>query len=366
MRTTGEKLLRRLLTVNGVVAIVVVVLSLLVPRLITNLSLIRIFTTANIFAMFAASWDILSGYSGQENFGHSAFIGTGGFAVGLLTKYADLPLELSLLVGVAAAALLGLLVGLPSLRLHGPYLALATLGVATALLRLVFVFKERTGGEEGISGIPGLAEGSVTGFIGSKLGKIFVGGYDDLRPFDQDFIVNYFVVLVAAVALITALGVFGASKHGLVLRSIQQDETAAQAAGVNTTRYKLAAFVASSAGAGLAGGLWVHTLSQVGINTLVVDLSLLVIVMAVLGGAGSITGPVAGAYMIIWLQDYLLEKVPAFQEDPDLEVMVYSGLLILVLILRPRGLVAPILRRFANRPLIPPKPDPAMQTSVDG
>lgn len=342
--------LRRAPTINGALAVAAIAFGLLAPRIIANITLIEVLLTASVFAMFAASWDILSGYTGQENFGHAAFIGAGGFAVGLLTKYADLPLEASLVLGALGAMLLGLIVGIPCLRLHGPYLALATLAAGTAMLRLAFVFKRYTGGEEGISPIPNLGSGSVTGPIARGIARTVVGGFDDLRRIDQVTMMNYYVVLVIAIAMIAGLTALGRSARGLVLRSIQQDEQAAEAAGVNTTRYKLAAFVVSSAGAGLAGSLWVHTLSSVNIDTLRVDLSLLIIVMAVVGGVGSIVGPAVGAYVIVLLQDYALNRL-GIEEGSQVKPMLFSALLIVVMIVQPRGLIAPILHRLSGRRL---------------
>ncbi len=324
-------------------------MALLVPRLMpdleNNLTLITIFTTANIYAMFAASWDILSGFTGQVNFGHAAFIGTGGFTVGLLTKYPHFTPDVRILLGALAAAALGLLVGIPALRLKGPYLALATLATATALLRLNFIFKAQTGGEEGISRIPELGETSVLGPVGRGLARLVVGSgrFEDMRPFDQRALVNYFAVLVVAAAVIAVLLAVGYGRRGIVLRSIQQDELAAEAAGVPVTRYKVTAFVLSGFMAGLAGAIWAHTLSNVGINLLVVDLSLLVIVMAALGGVGTIIGPIIGAYTVVWLQEYVLDQILEGRVDEakigDVKVMVFSGLLVLVLVVLPRGVL---------------------------
>jgi len=339
------------LTVNGLLAALVVLAALLGPRFLTRFSTIDVLTTAGVFAMFAASWDILSGYTGQENFGHAAFIGAGGFTVGLLTKYADVPVEVSMLAAAAIAGLLGLVIGIPALRLRGPYLALATLAAAAALLRLAFIFKPQTGGEEGISGLAKLGDGALLGPIGRGAARIFYGDVGGLNRLNEASIVNYYVVLLAATSMVAVLAAYGASKRGLLLRSIQQDETAALASGVSTASLKVAAFVVSSTLAGIAGSLWVHTLTQVNIDTLRVDLSLLIIVMAVIGGAGSIVGPAIGAVIIVLLQDLVLDRLGI---DPGSQVkpMLFSALLIVVMIVRPKGLVVPLLRRLSGRAVI--------------
>lgn len=344
--------LKRAMTINAAIAIGLLIFALIAPRAITSLTLIRVLTKASIFAMFAASWDILSGYTGQENFGHAAFIGTAGFTVGLFTTYLDLPLEVTLLAGAAIASLLGLIIGVPALRLRGPYLALATLVAAAALVRLAFVFKTYTGGEEGISGIAPLGEGVVLGPIGRGIARIGAAGFDDLRPFDQVTLINFYVAVTVAALMITGLAILGSSRRGLVLRSIQQDEDAAEAAGVPAARYKIGAFVVSSACAGIAGGIWVHTLTQVNIDTLTVDLSLLVIVMAIIGGAGSIVGPAAGAFLVVLLEDDLLDRV-GISEGSQIKPMLFSALLIIVMLARPGGLFAPTLRKLRGRRLFP-------------
>jgi branched-chain amino acid transport system permease protein len=141
----------------------------------------------------------------------------------------------------------------------------------------------------------------------------------------------------------------GYGSRGLVLRSIQQDETAAEAAGVPVVRYKLGAFVLSGALAGLGGGLLVQTRGSAGIDLLLVSLSLLVIIIAALGGAGSIIGPAVGAYLVILLQNYYLDRIGLFDEHPELKPGLFALLLIVVLIVAPRGLVPPLLARLARR-----------------
>lgn len=347
--------LARAATASNALGIVVIGVVLVVPAFTEDFSLINALTRAGIFAMFAASWDILSGYSGQENFGHAAFIGTAGFTVGLFTKYSDVGFELRIVLAMAVAAALGLLIGIPCLRLRGPYLALATLVAAAALFRLAFVFKSRTGGEEGISGIESLIDTSA-GAIGEGLGRVFVPGYQNANGLNQISIVNYYTVGFLALVMIIGLLALGKSRIGLVLRSIQQDETAAEASGVHTTRYKLGAFVLSATLAGFAGSIWAYTRTSVSTDMLTIDLSLLIIVMAILGGAGSVIGPAAGAYLVVLLDDYYLDRLGLFAEGSQGKNMLFSGLLIAILIVQPRGLIAPIVRKLGTIRLIPERP----------
>ncbi len=342
---------RRLLSMNIALLIALPIFLIFFPRIIDNTTLLQVVGTANIFVMFAASWDILSGYTGQVNFGHAAFIGFGAYTVALLSKYhPDVSNVMALLIGTSTAALLGVAIGVPCLRLKGPYLALATLSVAGALVQLTFIFKRQTGGEDGIAGIKGVTDGVVTNNVGEFFSKLVLGPrtFDNLSGFDQYIYVSYFASLVVMVVMVGGLMLLGYGKRGLVLRSIQQDEMAAEAAGVPLTRYKLGAFVLSAACAGLAGGLYAQIRGTVALDLLAVDLSLLVIIIAAFGGAGSIIGPAVGAYVVILLQGYYLDKVSVYSSHPELKIGSFALLLIVVLLVQPRGLVPPLLKRLST------------------
>ena len=345
----GTGLLRRLVTVNVVVLLVMLLLLLLLPTYVGNKALLSVLAIANCYVMFAASWDVLSGFTGQVNFGHAAFIGGGGFVVGLLSKYQEgIPALGQLAMATVGAALLGVVVGVPCLRLKGPYLALATLSAASALLQLSFVFKAQTGGEEGISGVTRLTDSGFVGGIGESLTRLFMGSafFDGLRPLAQSTYVNYYVTLVVMALVLLGLLRLGYGRRGLVLRSIQQDELAAEAAGVPVVRYKLGAFVLSGALAGLAGGLLVQVRGSVGIDLLFIDLSLLIIIIAAVGGVGTIIGPAVAAYVVMLLQLFYLDKIAFFQEHPELKLGAFSLFVIVLLIVQPRGLLPPVMKRL--------------------
>ena len=347
------RLRHRLLKVNLLLLLVLPIALLFFPRFVDNTTLLQVVATANVFAMFSASWDILSGYTGQVSFGHAAFIGTGAYTVALLSKYQpDVSNELALLIGTSTAALLGVAIGVPCLRLRGPYLALATLSVASALVQLTFIFKSQTGGEDGIANVKSITDGAVTGPVGETLAKLVLGPltFGGLGGFDQYIYVSYFVTLVVMVLMVGALMALGYGRRGLVLRSIQQDEAAAEAAGVPVVRYKLGAFVLSAACAGLAGGLYAQVRGTVALDLLAVDLSLLVIIIAAFGGAGSIIGPALGAYVVVLLQGYYLDRLSdVYVDHPELKIGTFALLVIVVLIVQPRGLVPPLLQRLSGR-----------------
>jgi branched-chain amino acid transport system permease protein len=272
----------------------------LVPLWVTNPYFLSVLTLAALYAIFASSWDILSGYIGQFNFGHAAFFGAGAYATGFLAPH--IPTVLVFVAGALAAAVFALLMGLPCLKLRGPYLSLTTLVFPLILERLAFTFRDLTGGEYGI-------------MIASPLSRI--GLY-------------YSSLALLAVTLVILLSVAD-SRIGRTFRAIGDDDQAAMAAGVNTTRYKLGAFVLGATLAGLGGVLYAYHLRHVGPEIFGLFASFQIVIMGVVGGAGTIIGPTIGAYFLTLLGEFLRE-VETFR------ILVYSAVLILCVMLFPRGL----------------------------
>jgi ribose/xylose/arabinose/galactoside ABC-type transport system permease subunit len=209
--------------IDAVAATAVVVVLALAPALIGSRYLTGVLTVAAIYGIWAVSWDFMSGLTGRENFGHSLFIGVGAYAAGILNTQWGLGPWWSLPVGMIASVIFALLMGFPTLRLKGPYFALAMLSGAVIMQRLMLIFWEYTGGEEGINGI---------------------------EPLLRSPLHYYWMVLAVLVATTAVLGVLARSNWGLILRAIRGDEATCLAAGLNVTFYKIASLVISAAVAG--------------------------------------------------------------------------------------------------------------------
>ncbi|MCL4516495.1 MAG: branched-chain amino acid ABC transporter permease [Firmicutes bacterium] len=288
------------------VVVVLLVLLLAMPLLTKNSYLLGVLILANIYAVYAAGWDLLSGYTGRENFGYALFIGAGAYAVGFISKVFPVQAWLSLPVGGLTAAAFGLLIGIPCLRLKGPYLALATLAAAAIAERVVMIFSGVTGGEEGMIGIAPLS-------------------FEPLNSY-------YYSVIFMAVS-IGILYLIGHLPEGLLLKSIKQDETAAEAAGINTTFHKVLAFVVSAFFGGAAGAFNAHYMGYVGPDAVLNStISLTVIIMAVVGGTGSILGAAGGAYLLTLLGEFL-------KRFGDFHLLFYTALLVLVVLFMPKGMI---------------------------
>ncbi len=281
----------------------------------------RIINLIGINITLAVSLNLINGFAGQFSIGHAGFMAVGGYTATYLTVYhgrqiaalfgstptdalgGTIVMVPSLVAGAVAAAMAGLVVGIPSLRLKGDYLAIVTLGFSEIISVVIL-------------NIP--AVGGATGFT-------------DAIP-----ITNTFWIFAMAILTIVVTRNIAHSTFGRVLFAIRSDEIAAEAMGINTTRYKVLAFVISAALAGVAGGLsgqlFANPLNPQNLNFVK---SIEVIVMIVLGGIGSITGAVLGASILTVLP----EALRGFdQQFPGLRMVIYALLLILLMIFRPQGL----------------------------
>ena len=289
---------------SRVVAVLFFVFLLFLPLLTQDAYLLRIFTLTSIFAIFAASWDLLSGYTGQMNFGHALFFGAGAYGAALLNRHANIPPWGSIPLGALGAVLSGLIIGIPCLRLRGTYLALTTLAFPIILLGIVFAVPNVTGGELGISGIARLA--------GSR-------------------VASYYIAVVTMLGLCTIMWKVTDSNTGIIFHAIREDELAVRAAGINTTRYKLLAFCLSGFFAGISGGLYAHFMRIAGPSTLEVSMSFQVVIWAIFGGIVTIYGPVGAVFILF----PLLELLRFWQEY---RTLMFAGVVLLILLYMPDGL----------------------------
>lgn len=318
MDIRAKKILSRLSSHPPVGLIILAALGIY-PAASGNTFHVEILLLAVIYAIFAMSWDILTGYTHEVNFGFAFFIGGAGYLSGVLNVFLALPPALSIPLAASAAGVAGILIGYLTLRLKGPYFAMATLAFAGILYKLAFVLYKITGGEEGISGLKSLTSGPLT-----------------------DFYLVWSVMVVAYFLLIF----YSRSKHGVILKAIRADEDVAQSSGINTAYYKVEAFALSGLIAGIGGGLYAHAQMHIGPTMLSGSLSVLVVLLAMIGGMGTIVGPLLGSIFLSMLNE-ALRVIEAYR------IVIYTGLLIVFIYLAPQGFVHldfvrqyPRLKRF--------------------
>ena len=236
------------------------------------------------FALFACAFNLLIGFVGLLSFGHAMFLGTAGYASAHAAKVWGFPPEFAILFGTVAAAALGIIVGAIAIRRQGIYFSMTTLALAQ-MIYFFYLQAKFTHGEDGIQGVP---QG------------MFLGLFDLSKP-----LVLYYVVLAIFIFGFLVIHRTINSPFGEVLKAIRENEPRAISLGYKTERYKLAAFVLSAALAGLAGATKVIVAQNASLTDVHWTLSGEVILMTLVGGLGTIFGPIVGAFVIIAMQQYL-------------------------------------------------------------
>lgn len=332
--TRHSSLSLRLAYVIGTI-VLLAALNELLARLVTAGSLsgytLRVLLNAGIAITMAVSLNLINGIAGQFSLGHAGFMAVGAYSGAALTLALGprlatavpalgpstpaggmLLLGLAMVVAGLAAAIAGLAVGLPSLRLRGDYLAIVTLGFGQIIIVILNNLRmEGRPGAEGLPGIPALT--------------------------------NFFWVYAAAAAVIALSRNLVQSTHGLAFLAVREDEVAAEAMGVNTTRTKVLAFVIGAFFAGVGGALFAHLQQFIQPKDFDFMLSIQFVVMVVLGGTGSITGATLAALLLTPLPEFLRPikdhlRAILHREVPDPRLVIYSILLILMMLTRPQGI----------------------------
>jgi branched-chain amino acid transport system permease protein len=265
---------------------------------------------AGINVIIALGYFLLLGLTGQLNLAQAGFMGVGAYAAGLLTVKAGWSVWPSALVAVAVAALGGVLLGLPSFRLRGHYLAIATLGFNIIFVLVLRNWETLTNGSDGIPGIPSPV---VFGFeLGDKS--------------------RYYYLVLACVGFCIALAAWlRKSRFGMALQGIREDEIAAMAAGVDVFRYKVFGFALCAAYCGLGGVLYAHLMRFVSPGDFAFSRSFSFLIMSVLGGVQSIAGTVVGAALVTILPEWL-----RFLED--IYMLIFALSVLFIMIFLPSGL----------------------------
>ncbi len=286
------------------------VLLLVLPRVLYSALALRIV----LWALFAVSVDLLLGFGGMLSFGHAAFWGGAGYAAALLAKTFQLPFPIATVAGVVAAMVLAIPVGYLSIRRRGIYFAMVTLAFAQMLFYVVNEWRDVTGGENGVQGVPkilpGLSVSRTIDFYYAALPLVLIGFFFAYRVVHSPF--------------------------GHVLVSIRDNEARAQALGYATQQYKLVAFVLSAAIAGLAGSLFAIGNSFASLDLLHWSTSGTVVLMTVLGGSGTLWGSAVGAAIVLLIEDQL----STLTEAPG----VITGAILIAIVLGMRRGVWPTVR----------------------
>lgn len=303
-------------TFRGGLTLICLIGIVAIPLITQSQYVMTILVTALIFSIFAASWDLLAGITGQTSFGHAIFFAIAGYISAALVKALNVPWYFALILGAAGSVGAGLLIGIPALRLKGPYLALGTQAFSLILFQVFMLgtLKDILGSTEGISGLPALSD----------------------LP-----IVIFFIALVIMILSFVCMTLVSKSNMGTIFRAIRDDITGAEASGINTTKYKLLAFMISGFFAGIAGSLFAFNLRGINPAAFQPLYSFYAIVMVALGGIATITGGLPGAFIFVILAE-------VFRPLGEFSVLIFSVFLILVIRFAEQGLLNPLLERLKD------------------
>jgi branched-chain amino acid transport system permease protein len=296
----------------GALALGLVVLAL-GPKYLFLESEQRTLGSVFMFVVLAQGWNLIGGFAGYPSFGNAVFFGLGGYTTAVLMSKAGAAFWLTAPVAAAVGAGFAVLMGIPILRLKGHYFAVATLGVAEGMREGVINLPGLTGGNKGIT-IPAVGAEATTSYPGNT-------GF-------------YFYFLILAVIATAVVWGVSRSRFGYALRAISQDEDAAGAVGINTTQAKIAAFAITGVLTALAGALYAY--QQVTIyptRLFAVDITVLAVVMAVLGGSGTVWGPVIGAVSLQYLSEWLRDNFT------DYHTFVFGAIIVVAVLILPMGVM---------------------------
>jgi branched-chain amino acid transport system permease protein len=287
----------------AILAVVALALSALPHGISVYLRSFAMFTM--MYVVLALSWNIISGFTGYTSFGHVAFYGIGAYACAILVADYGWHWVPTLFIGAFVAGIVAIALGYPVLRLQGPYFAIAMLGAAEGTRVVATVWDGLTHGGLGIS-----------------------------FPSTENSMQTYYAMLVLMLITIAVAYVVGHSRFGIRLNAIREDEVAAEALGINVTRYKLVAFVLSAIFPAVAGGIQAYKVLYIEpLSVFFVQITIAMALMSMLGGKGTVIGPIVGAVLLYTAQEL------TWVNFPTAHLIAYGVFIIVVARFMPRGLM---------------------------
>lgn len=300
-----NKVLRDMLIPGCVAVAAIVVPYLLISAGVIDAYTAQIITLGGVNAIMAISVNVICGITGQLSLGQAGFMAIGSYTTIILTQTVGMPLAVSIVIAALVTVVFGILIGFPTLKLQGDYLAIVTLGFGEIIRVLLVNFKNLTGGANGL-----------------RFTTIFVARAD----------YAYLIVIGMLVLVIVLLQNFVRSTYGRAILAVREDEIAANSNGVSVFKYKMIGFAIASCIAGIGGALYAPFIGFVKPDVASFNRSIDYLIFVVLGGMGSVTGSVVAAFVLTYLQEFL-----RFLQDYRL--LIYPLILIFVMLFRPQGLL---------------------------
>ena len=277
-----------------------------------NMYYIHIAIMAFIYIILATSLDVLVGYTGALSLGHAGFFAVGAYTSTLLVMKYGISPWIGLFIAGLTALIFGLFIGVPALKLRGPYLAISTLGYGVIIYMVLNNLDTITRGPLGIPGIPTFPEIGPINF--------------------SNRITYYYFALTTMILLTLSLHLLLKSKYGMILVAIREDETAARAIGINVDLFRISAFMISALFAGIAGSLYAHYMGYISPDLSSLDTSIEILSMTLVGGFGTLVGPIFGAILLVIISEALMPLL-------EIRLLLYAILIITIVRFFPSGLM---------------------------
>jgi branched-chain amino acid transport system permease protein len=293
-----------------------------IPHLVSNQYVIRILIEIILYSILTMSLNLLVGFTGQFSLGHAGFYAIGAYTSALLMMKAGMPYIVALMGAIVITSLMGVVVAVPSFRLGGDYLAIATLGFSEVIRLILLNWQSLTRGPLGLAGVPAPDFFGITRFSLSDY--------------------YYYVLALAVLAYFTLARIID-SQIGRCLMAVRDDEVAAAAMGVNVRFYKTLAFIISAAWAGVCGSFFASFLNFLSPTSFTVQESVLMIAMVILGGMGSLPGSVLGATLLVAIPEY-------FQVLYQARLLLAGAAILLMVLFRPKGILGDFPVYLRRRP----------------
>ncbi|UCF72690.1 MAG: branched-chain amino acid ABC transporter permease [Deltaproteobacteria bacterium] len=298
------------LSANRIALAITFILLLVIPHIASSY-IVYVVILAILFSMLSASYDLLTGYAGPLSFCHAAFYGLGAYTSALLTLKTGMSFWLALPISGMSVFLFGAVIGYPALKLRGHYFAVTTFFFGHFMYLVFLNTRELTGGPLGLGGI-------------QPPESIFGIDFSGMTA-------NYYLILIFGILMVGFLYALVNSGFGRLIVSIRENEDLAEAVGVNTAFFKVLAFSISAGLAGITGSLFAHFFRLLHPSTFSWMTSEMIVVMVLVGGAGTLVGPIIGAGVVT----FILEMM---RFAPELRFVIWAILLIAILVIEPRGL----------------------------
>lgn len=301
-------------------ALVLVALATVLPLFISSRYILRLFTLSLMYVMLSLSLNLLIGYLGNMSMGHAAFWGLGAYAAAILSTRYGTSVLLELLAAVVITGAMGLLLGLPVMKLKGYYLTIVTMGFCE-IIRLIELNSSITRGALGISGIPGFR----------IFGQV-IKGYTS----------SYYIILVLVLLTAYLIHCFDRSRLGMAVRAIKEDELVAQAMGIHVFTCRLIVFALSAIIAGIAGVFYAHYQSMVQPTLFTTSVSTQLVTITIFGGLGNIAGSVLGAFLLTLLPE-MLRGLDTYRN------LIYGVIIVVMMLVKPNGLLGSVNFKYIRQ-----------------